>query len=248
MNLQQLYNQADKGSYYSHTNDSDDIWLALTNAARRLYLWVVKENRTYFVLWDTTTIAPSAGVAEYKCPAALSQIIRLAEQTAPLVAGNPYRWMRPAKIESQTFFDNQFEGAITNMNSPMSDYCYAGPYLDLADAQDLGDGDTAGDANMADVYKIRIAPTPQTSLVTELIYVAKFVEIVNAKSQNIIPPEGHGLMLHYAQAELLRNNNDDLAEKLEAQANAEREEFLTFIRDRQFQTFEPQEPYLNDLD
>lgn len=247
MNLQQLYAQADKGSYYSHTNDSDDIWLALTNAARRLYLWVVKENRTFFVVWDTTTIAPVAGVAEYKCPAALSQIIRFAEQNAPLVPGNPYRWIRPAKVESQSFFDNQFEGAITNMNSPMSDYCYAGPYLDLQDAQDLGDGDPQGDANMTDVYKIRLAPTPQSSLVTELIYVAKFVEIQKATDFNIIPPEGHGAMLHYAMAELLRGMNDDQAEKWEAQGDKEREEFLTFMRDRQWQQYETQEPYLADL-
>ena len=248
MNLQQLHDQADRGSYYSHTNNDDDIWLALTNAARRLYLWVVKENRGYFIVWDTTTIAPVANQAEYQCPPALGQIVRFSEQNAPLVAGNPYRWMRPAKVESQTFFDNQFEGAITNMNTPMSDYCYAGPYLDLPDAEDLGSDDPAGDANKTDVYKIRLAPTPQSSLVTELIYIAKFVEIQKTTDYNLIPPEGHGAMLHYAQAELMRGNNDDLAEKLEAQADKEREEFLTFMRDRQWQTFDSQEPYLNDLD
>ena len=97
-------------------------------------------------------------------------------------------------------------------------------------------------------YKVRLAPTPQDNRQTEIIYAAKWMDILNGNGYNVIPDEGHGAQLDFAKAELLRGNNDDMADKYETMAMQKNTEFLTFIRNRQTQQAQNQVPFLTDLD
>lgn len=239
MNLKQLYDLADSGSYYSHTEKTDDIWSALTESARRLYLWVVKENRGYFIKWDTTTIAIVPGTDEYRCPMDLANILRFSERSDP---SGRYRPMTPTRVESSLFIANQFEDLLSPVDGPFSDFSYIGPYLGAAQSQQQTGDQPPGP------YSVRLAPTPQDPRETELVYSAKFLEMWKESDINVIPPEGHGAMLDYAIAHLLQANDDDNAANYTASGNQKRAEFLTFIRDRQWQQYETQEPYLQDLD
>jgi hypothetical protein len=97
-------------------------------------------------------------------------------------------------------------------------------------------------------FKVRLAPAPSDLRQTEIIYAAKWLDIYNANSYNVIPDEGHQAQLDFAKAELMRGNSDDLADKYEQLAMQEVTEFLTFVRNRQNQQPSRQETYLTDLE
>jgi hypothetical protein len=250
MSLQKLYGLADSRSYYSKTAAPEKIWAALTEAARRIYLWIAKENRGYFIKWDYTTINIVANQDEYACPPDLGQMLRFSERdsTSTLPQGTGYRTITPMRLTNSYFEEQQFEGILNAFNFNMgarSLYTYIGPYLLQAQAEQNAQNALGGNV---EIYRVRIAPMPAIALSTEVIYVARFLELSKATDYNVIPPEGRGAMLDYAIAELVRDNNDDLAEKLEAQADKKREEFLTWIRERQYQQYDTQQPFLDDLD
>lgn len=231
-----MFSLADKGTYYSHTGSSDEIWNAINSAGLRVYLWISKELRSYFIKWDTTTIAFAPNVDEYPCPPDLATMIRFRER-AP--GETTYRRLNPTEVTSELFAREQEESLVGPCGDDESEFVYIGPYLPMAAAQ------------LADALKIsniRVAPMPQDIRQTEIVYTAKWLDIVNANSHNVIPSEGHQAMLNFVKAELLRANSDDLADKYETQGMQNLNEFLTFVRNRQIQQNSTQEPYLSDLD
>lgn len=231
MTLDQLYDRANRKSYYSRSDA--DIWDALNDSSLKLYRRVLKEMRGYFVKWDTS-LALVANTDEYSLPADLGQIIRFGEREA---GETQYREILPADVNSAAFSSQQFGG----LDLPASSFLYYGPYLTQAVA-----AGTAG--QVTETYKIRLAPMPGSALQTELFYAAKFLEITGKQSSLTIPLEGHDALADLATAKLLHLNSDVLGGEFERMGETETEEFLTYIRNRQIQAAPSQEPYLGDLD
>jgi hypothetical protein len=335
-----MYALADRASYYSHTNQPDDLWAAINEGGRRLYLWIAKEMSNYFIKWDTTTIETQIGQDEYACPPDLATMIRFGER---LPGETNYRRIEPTDVRTDKFAQRQYETIVLSLDMLTSDFVYVGPYLPRAagptqivclapngtywtltindaglpvstplfgpsqppivpfilnDATNITSWQltvsNAGVFSWTSVafnaaaypispyvmatlptnlqtslsvsiagawpppigkpssnkgpYKVRLAPTPQDLRQTEIIYAAKWLDIYNANSYNVIPDEGHGAQLDFAKAELLRGNSDDLAQQYETQAMAKLSEFLTYVRNRQTQMASRQEPYVSDLD
>lgn len=334
-----MYALADRKSYYSHTNQPDDIWAAINEGGRRLYLWIAKEMSNYFIKWDTTTIQTVIGQDEYSCPPDLSTMIRFGER---LPGETNYRRIFPTDVRSDKFAIRQFEPIVLSLDLIASDFLYVGPYLPRAAGPQaivclapngsywqfgildaglptstalygsalppiapfyLNDptnmtswqlvvanggmfswaaipyfpGYPVAPFVMATIpsnlqtslgvtaagtwpppigkptsdkgpYKVRLAPMPSDQRQTEIIYAAKWLDIQNVNSYNVIPDEGHGAQLDFATKELLMGNNDDMAAQFDSQAKEKLTEFLTFIRNRQTQLAAQVEPYLNDLD
>lgn len=126
MTLQEIYNLVDSQSYYSHTNNSDEIWSAIDKAGLRIYLWIKKELRNYFIKWDTTTIQTVIGQDEYSCPPDLSSMIRFGER---LPGETNYRRIQPTEPTTDLFAQRQYETIVLSLDLLCSDFLYIGPYL-----------------------------------------------------------------------------------------------------------------------
>ena len=115
-----MYAAADRASYYSHTNQPDDIWAAINEGGRRVYFWIAKELSNYFIKWDTTTIQTAIGQDEYATPPDLSTIIRFSER---LPGETNYRRMQPTEAQSDLFAMKQFEPIVLSWEMLVSDFC-----------------------------------------------------------------------------------------------------------------------------
>lgn len=242
MNLLQLFNLANKRSYYSRS--ADDIYAALNAASRKVYLWTSREFRGYFFKTDTTTVQFVPGQQQYALPADCRMLIRIGEQLVNSTAGTPYHWLRPADINGENFLEREYDSVITSMDGPRSEFLYYGPFLAQSDALPLpNQPGQPGDQ----VRSILISPIPVDTRQTKLYYSAAFVEISGPQSFVMMPPESHDCILDYAVAELVRPNGDAaLAQQYGDEGKTKfQEDFLPWARLNQQQepTLE-QEPYL----
>ncbi len=232
MTLQQIYDFVNKKTYFSR--DDDEIWDAISEAASTLFLKVVSENSGFFLVWDTSSLTFTAGTEEYPLPATVGEIVRLRER---LLVTDPWAIVNPADVNSRSFTDAQFNTLDGTIDSAVSDFLYYGPYLNMADAE-----------TATQPQKIRIEPPPVDTRLTELVYIAKFLEIEGAESILVIPTEGHGVIKNAATASLLASNDDDNAERFSGMAAENERWFLKWIRNRQFQQVRQCAPYVDDLD
>lgn len=238
MTLQQMYDLANRRSYFSRP--AADLWDALNYGAGRVYQWVVKEMSGYFVKWDTASVQLQAGVDEYPFPADLGKLIRMRETTNP--ATDYWRVMVPTQINANLFVTQQIQGLIWPQDDPVSPFAYVGPYLPASVLQN------GKQVYGVEQYNFKVAPIPQESRAVELFYAAKFLEITNAQSPLMIPTEGHQAVLAFAIAELLRGNNDNLAQEYEQRGAGDTTLYLTYVRNRQEQQPEAQQTYLDVMD
>lgn len=242
MNLSQLHDLANSGSYFSRTDA--EIYQAISSAAKKVYLWTARESRGYFLKDDNgLNLSTAANTEEVTCPPDLSILIRLGEQVANSAPLTPWSWMRPADVNSDQFIMREFGSLIMNTNSPSSNYVFYGPYLDMTSAK-LGQG-----ANPQGPKKIRLAPIPIDVRPLRFVYAAQFLEITNSQSILMIPFEAHEAILEYAKAELVRLNGDAMAATFEeAGKDKFQNDFLPFYRkQQQIQEVLTQEPYIGDL-
>ena len=236
MTLKEMFWQAKRKSYYSRPDN--EVWEALNYAADKLYKRVLKELRGYWIKWDLTTIAITAGTDEYACPADLGQLVRMRERASTSISADDWRTISPAEFNSSAFLGYQGGGPVPAVDSPASNFVYYGPYELQADAVQSPQA----------AYKVRFAPMPSDPRAVELVYAAKFLEIANENSKLMIPQEGHQAMLAWALGELLRSNNDSASQNYSDRGDADCMEFLTFVRMRQIQELPTQEPYIDVMD
>jgi len=230
--LQQLFDKVNKRSYQSRADD--EILAAISSASKLLYNKILNENRGNFLKWDTTTVAIVANQEDYALPVDLQQIVRFRER---LNSSSDYRRIDPADINSNDFVDAQFASSFgADLDGPVSDFMYYGPILLEADAQ-----------TAAKQRHVRLAPTPQDSRQTELVYTAKFIEIIDLESFLTIPDEGHEAVMYYAAADLKVLNDDDNTGDL-TMAQMHEREFLKIVRKNQTQQGPKVEPYIIDMD
>lgn len=240
----EIYNLADARSGMVRTARPELIWSAITEAARSMYLWIKKENAGFFIKWDTTTIAMANTVEEYTCPADLDQIVRFSER---INAQDRFREILPTNINAQLFRNSQFETLVGPAGAGQSIYSYIGPYLPGATGTVAAQAADEAAAE-AEIYKVRIAPTPGEAHQTELVYSAKFIEMRSDKDVCVIPEEGRGALLEYAVANLLAGKDDSKAVAARAMGDEAKELYLTSVRDRQIQQYSGVQPYLDQLD
>lgn len=236
MTLQQMFNLVSKRSFFSR--DDDEVWAAISSASRTMFLEVQEENRGFFIVFDTTSLALLANQEEYALPQACSQIIRLRER---LFATDQWAVMVPAEdLNAPDFVAAQFPDFAGTVDGSTSQFEYYGPYLKNSDAQT---------ANK--VQSIRVEPVPQdVSRFTELAYIAKFVEINNANSYKLLPDESDDAVLFGATVICLAGNAG-VEEQLESNTGLYTEakrQFMKWVRSRQKQRVRQVETYINDLD
>jgi hypothetical protein len=126
MDLSTMFALADRQSYHSHTAFPDDIWNAIDKGGLRIYLWIKKELRNYFIKWDTTAIQTVIGQDEYACPPDLATMIRFGER---LPGETNYRRIQPVDPRSDLFALKQYEPIVLSWELLVSDFAYIGPYL-----------------------------------------------------------------------------------------------------------------------
>lgn len=220
-------------SYYSRSDQ--EVWWAISGAAHTLYLKILAENRGFFIKWDTTTVALAPNTEEYTLPADCTQLLRVREQAS---SSAPWRTVTPAEsLNDPNFTDSQFNSVLgPNMDGPTSEFTYY-PYLLQADA-----------ITAAQNERIRFEPPPYDNRAVELVYVCRFLEIVNQNSTKVLPNEADEVVLYDAIATLLEDNGDD-GSKAKNHSHEEEIVFLKWVRKRQQQAAVTHvQPYVDDMD
>ncbi len=221
MNLAQMYSLANSKSYYSRPDA--EIYGALDEAGFFVYTAVLKEYRGFFLQIDTSTVALTPGQQEYTLPADLTQIVHIAERLS-----TTENWQPMSPIGAGAAFDNiqQATGwdGDTYGYGDQSQFGFYGPFLDAADSTN---------PQATQTQHIQVSPGIDQIRQCELIYTAKWLPITGAASDVMLPDEGTHAMLNYAIAELVRSNNDSLADKYEGKGDKALTMFLTWVRNRQ---------------
>jgi len=243
LNLQQIHDIANQRSYFSRLDN--EVWQAISSAAKKIYLWTARENRGYFFKDDNgANLSMQIGVQDIVCPPDLNILLKLGEQPAGSAPGTPWNWMRPADLNADIFILREFQNLLLNNFTPGSQFVFYGPYLTQASAA------KQQGANPQGAKTVRLAPIPFDTRPVRFIYAATFLEVANQQSVLMMPPESHEAILDYAVAELVRPNGDMLAQQYEeAGMDKFQHDFLPFYRMQQnVQQLLTQEPYLEDLD
>lgn len=236
MTLDQILNLVRTKSYNSRTDA--EVVAAVNAALAYIYDFIIKENRGYWIKWDTTTVGLIVNQEEYALPLDLEALIRVRERPDALPQ---YLLMEPAtSLTDESMIAATGTADLTVADGPVSQYVYFGPYLDAA----------AAVADPQGAQKIRVGPIPSSARQVELVYTVKKIEIVDESSYLMIPDEGSGrfALIDIAVAELVQANDDSMAESYRASGERKLTMFLNTIRDRQFQQVGTQTPYLSDLD
>lgn len=228
MNLTQAIASVGLKSYFSRTRE--EVIEALNSASRRLYHWVLKEQKNWFLKWDLSLTFTNAA-AEYQLQPDLERIVRVREQDP--ASGN-WRIMHSTDINDvsrlQSLFPSLFFGGGTG-NSTDSPYRYYGPY-------EKDDGK----------YYITIEPPADVGRKLEIVYNAQYVEVTAESEFWMLPDELRDAGKDGAIAECLRSNNDMLYKDYEASHQAKRNEYLPILRAKQLSDPPKVIPYLADMD
>lgn len=214
--LAQLYSLCNAKSYNSRSDV--EVYAALQEAGFYVYSAVLKEFRGLFLKVDSSSLALVAGTQEYTLPADFSQLLAIAERQT---AAENWHEMDPEGIQDAlnnvqqnlSYFDYGMNYGET------SQYRFYGPYLDSTDT-------VAG----VQLQKIRVSPTPSEARLVQIAYGAKWLPITNSSSKVMLPDEGTYAMQDYAVAELLRANDDTLADRYEAKGDKHLTAFLSWMR------------------
>ncbi len=229
MFLEQLHDLAASKSYFSRPDT--EVYAAINAASRFAYQAVLKEDQQYWRTIDTTSVTLVSNTQEYALPATVTQLLRVRER---LNAQDRWSVIDPADLNSDEGRDDS-PGPSTSFGGIFN---YQGPYLKQA---------TAIDGNDDQTLSIFITPIPQDTRQVELVYTAKYVEVFAVTDPYMIPIDLRDFVLDFAIAELLRGNNDDLADKYVGAAQTKIDMALTLIRDRQLQQPTTVTPYLAEF-
>lgn len=221
MTLAQIIDSVMRRSYRSRTRE--DVIEAINSAARRVYMWVVKETPgKYFLKWDTTiTLTP--GTAEYELPADIAQLVRIREFDA---ATGKWRIIHSTDFNDLARMQNEFP-TFYGYDDTVSPYRFYGPY-------EKGDGK----------YYIQVQPDFDQNRNVELVYAARYVEIESESDYFMIPEDGRDVVKDFALAECLEHNDDMQSQVIRQRAGEKLTEYLTLERSRQIQDTPKQVSYL----
>jgi hypothetical protein len=223
MTLAQMIASVDRKTYFSSTKIN--IIEAINSAAKYVYQWVLKENRGFFLKWDTS-LTLTVGQQEYLMQDDLQQIIMIREYDPD--AGE---WRI---IHSQDILDNgrmqQQFGSLVVVGGFDSPFRFYGPYIKSVDKKTY----------------IKIEPAIDKARQLEIVYSSKYVEIQGEGDDIpfLMPEDSHDVIKDIAICEVLDDGDDDLSEKINARAQQKLTLYLTLVRSRQNQDTPRQEAYL----
>ena len=227
MKLDRIKSLVDSKSYYSR--NEVEVWGAINAAARQIYQAVLKEQRGYWIKWDSTSLQFLKDQTQFELPPDVQQLIRVRERAS---ASDRWNLVNSSDSLSDGVMLNQMPVGV-NFDDPASNFTFFGPFLTEADSMTQDN---------TDIESIEITPTPSNTRYVELVYTAKFVEVEDATSYLMIPEDGHDCLIDFAVAECVRPNDDSLAADYAAAGNAKLTSFLTLVRDRQLQDTRTVEP------
>lgn len=226
--LAQMYATCNSDSYYSRTDS--EIWAALTRGGKRVYDAVCNENGGFFIKFDESSLSLTSSALEYSLPTDCDQIVHLAERLTSTEQWHP---IYPDSLNNVLLDQLQRGGLLNLVFGQSSEFTFFGPFLDSAAAVGV------------QTQKIRISPKPSETRSCQLVYTAKWSELVNKDSNLMLPVEGTYAQERYASAALVRKNGDEsLAQSYEAEGDKDLRLFLTWIRARQIQQPLQVESYL----
>jgi hypothetical protein len=247
MTLRELYEKADRASYYSRQDA--DMFDALNHAGLKVYLRVVKEMKGFFLKWDETSLQLVPGTDSYQLPSDLEQIVSLGERLQG--SSDRYYKLAPAEVNTVAYLWPDVDFGWAPGWAPMqSRFIYSGPYLPgVPTPATPPDATQPGQQKAQEIFWIRISPVPTDTRQTRICYTARYVEIVNERSPVMLPSESHEAMLAYAVAELVRRNSDNLSAEYEGRGEQDMTDFLAgYVRPRQIDDGPFVTPYLFDMD
>lgn len=207
----------------------DDIMAALNEEGFLLYTRVLKEGEGFFAKTDESTVVLQPGTQVYALPADCTQIAHMAERIQPTD-----NWCR-MEPESQNM-SLEMQNSITNSYVigvfGSSRYSYYGPYLD--DSQVNNASPEADNANQ--VMSVRVSPLIDQTRAVQVIYTAKWIDILDDSSTMTLPEEATNAIYSKAMANLTASMDDDRSTGFANMGEMQARGFLTWVRDRQIQT------------
>jgi hypothetical protein len=227
LNLRSLISQADSNSYYSRSDA--DKYSAANSAGWQIFSAVQRENRGFFIKFDTTSITLTPGQQTYTLPPDFSQLLHFAERA---VATDNWHPLGTVSIGVALDYAQQrtgwYPGAYYGNQSQFS---YDGPYL------------PAPTVNVDDqVFQMDIAPAIDRVRMTELVYIAKWIPITDDQSVVMLPDEAYAPWLSLTTANLLDMNDDTREARTRARTflpsggyGPEMQQLLSWVRNRQIQ-------------
>lgn len=213
-NLAQMIATVNSKSYYSRP---DDVIPAISKGGWKVFSAVVKEFAGFFLKIDSTTITLIPGQQTYSVPIDLGNMIGLAERVN---TSEDWRTIDPTS-PAQAFDRTQIATIWDGWFGPCSHYRFYGPFLG------------AVTSNAAVAQQIQITPAIDVPRLCQIVYTAKYLPVTNPGSLLSLPDEGTYAQESFALAEVLRANDDSLADKYQAEGNDQLTDFLTWVRDRQ---------------
>lgn len=222
--LTKLFNACNRLSYYSRS--ATEVWEAIDTAGLRVYMAVLQQLKTYFIVIDESSLTLVSGTQEYALPAGAKQIVTMAERTGPT---QDWRRMWPEDLGDVLSNQLQSQGLYSFSFTEDSEFTWYGPYLD--------ESDTPTDVQ---IYKIRFSPAIQDTRNVQLVYTASWVTITGTASPFTLPSEAYNAVRDFAVSELLAANGDQLGISYATNGETKKRELLTWIRDLQIQ----EEPFV----
>lgn len=214
MNLTQMIATVNSKTYYSRP---DEVISALSEGGWKVFSAVVKEFAGFFLKIDTATLTLTPGQQLYAMPADLGNLIGLAERSNP-----SENWREILPTSPREAFDrNQIATIWDGWFGECSHFRFYGPF----------EGAKTTPTNQP--MQIQVTPAIDMPRPCQIVYTAKYLPLTNPTSILSLPDEGTFGQQNFAIAEILRANNDSLANQYEAKAQGALTDFLTYIRNRQ---------------
>jgi hypothetical protein len=216
----------------------DDIFAALNDEGFKLYARILKEGKGFFVKTDESSVTLVPGTQEYTLPADCTQLAHVAERVLPTD-----NWLSMAPESLNMSYEQQqsiWDGYIAADAYGDSAFSYNGPYLDSGQVDNA-----APEAdNSTELMKIRVSPQIDVTRAVQLVYTAKWIDLLDDSSVMTLPEEATSALYSLTMANLSVDMDDTRAQGYAMNGEAQAKYFLTWVRDRQIQTGPKVEPYL----
>jgi len=226
MNTPYIYGELDRKSYYSQSDA--DIYNAINAAGWTLYTRILREHRGYFVKFDETTLTFTPNVQTYSLPPDVDQILHLAERATaterwhPMAATTLQDVIEHAQDKSG-FFGNYYNGGLYGEQSRFSFY---GPFLP-ATSISVSPG-------APQIQQIMVEPAIDQTRFVQIAYTVAWVPVRDGSTKVYLPDDAESALIDWGCMELMRNNDDTLADRYAASAETKTQWLTSLMRQRQF--------------
>lgn len=201
----------------SYNSRPDEVISALSEGGWKVFSAVVKEFAGFFLKVDSTTVTLTPGQQQYAVPADLGNLIAIGERQ-----NTSQNWREILPTTPQEAFDRIQIGNIWDgWFGECSHFRFFGPFLG------------AVVNNIPSAQQIQITPAVDIIRQCQLVYTAKYMPLTSPTSLLSLPDEGTYAQQSFALAEILRANNDTLANDYQAKGKDQLSDFLTWVRNRQ---------------